>query len=164
LQLREIEMIFRKDAQKTVSALMSAVISLVMLTACTGTKPQATDIVGTWLIDSSARHVLPPSSAVGCAHFSFSSDTTFVATSVPSTLFSAEPLAGPPVTGRGTWQMSENEGRDQIQLRFLSTDQPEKYGSDHGAQLDIEKRGRRLVLFYYLGDPDEQDRVEFIKQ
>jgi hypothetical protein len=60
--------------------------------------------------------------------------------------------------------MSENEGRDQIQLRFLSTDQPEKYGSDHGAQLDIEKRGRRLVLFYYLGDPDEQDRVEFIKQ
>jgi hypothetical protein len=96
--------------------------------------------------------------------FEFSSNGIFVATNVPNTLFSADSLPGQPVTGRGKWKLGEREGHQQVQLEFLSTDQPERYGSDYGTQLNVDRKNANLILFYYRGDPDEQDRVEFTKQ
>jgi hypothetical protein len=145
-------------------AMIAAMLLSTALCGCVDAKPKTAEIVGGWSITTASRHLLPASSANIPAKLEFSGDGTFVATNVPNTLFSADSMPGPPVTGRGKWKLGESEGHQQVQLEFLSTNQPDKYGSDYGTQLNVARESADIVLFYYRGDPDEQDRVEFAKQ
>lgn len=47
-------------------------------------------------------------------------------------------------------------------MTFDHTNDP-RIDGEYGVQLDVAGRDRKRNLFYYVGDPDQGERVEFTK-
>jgi hypothetical protein len=93
------------------------------------------------------------------------SSGTFTAVSLSPEFVKLDNVSsGQPLSGAGTWSIKRRDGATRVYLKFSSFDGdrgPElPYGTD---SLFVEGQGPGLRLFYYEGDPDE-DQITFFRR
>jgi len=67
-------------------------------------------------------------------------------------------------SGSGGWKLVAREGRQQVQLDFRAITDWSKTELPYGTQLDVSNGVSVAKLFYFVGDADEGQRIEFEKK
>lgn len=118
---------------------------------CTSVK--SGDLVGNWIMTDASRQVLPSDLRSLAPRLTLAADSTFIAGDLPKSRSIDAVVAR---SGHGMWRVRAQQGRDLIQLTFEG---------GFGDELDISNsRGSQTTLYYFIGDPDSGQRIEFIKQ
>lgn len=118
---------------------------------------KATTVVGTWRGPADSKLVFTPN-----GHFT--------SANLPSSMF-FDPLASAASRrdwlrcNRGTWSIGPAGAGGPGLPPQVDVDIPNVCGGGFGTQLQMERtRSGTIVLFYYIGDPDDDDQYQFIKQ
>lgn len=127
---------------------------VVLLTACAVvgcSELKPSDIAGTWMMTEASRQHLPVDLQSVAPRLTLGGDGTFSAVVLPGAFHGSVDIIAN--TGRGTWRILRRDGKNQVQLDF---------DGGGGSQLGISNvPGSSTTLYYYLGDPDSGQRVEF---
>ena len=142
--------ISRTRLTRPASLAIGAVLLALGLVGCNEAK--TTDIVGTWNLTATSRRYLPPDMAGISPRLVLGADGRFTATDLPGAFHGTVGVIDRN-SGTGKWTFITKDGRQQIQLTFEG---------DYGTQVDIAKDGA-WKLRYFLGDPDEHRRLEYVK-
>jgi hypothetical protein len=117
---------------------------------------------GTWRVDTSDS---PASGARSIAMtFTLGQDGRFVASSVSSDFLELDDLKPDRLlSGSGTWSLTrlDPEGEERLRLSFKKVEGSTGRNLPYGAELFIQGSSREPRLFYFIGDPDESQRVVF---
>ena len=136
--------------RKTFYGLVCTVLALGLV-GCN--EPKTTDMVGTWNLTAASRPYLPPDMANLSPRLVLSADGRFTATDLPGEFYGSLDVVEQ-YSGKGKWSFITKDGRQQIQLN------PD---GAYGTQFDIANDGGAWKLRYFLGDPDEHRRLEYVK-
>jgi hypothetical protein len=120
--------------------------------------PTTAQVTGTWSGDYNETLTLWPNGTFTAKGVQI--DDNYTDTSVPP------PKA--PVTGSGTWSIepgSDASGEGGVNFTFTSCNAAPCPGSfELYAETSSPVSGRGPALFYYLGDPDDDDQYAFVLQ
>lgn len=122
------------------------------------------DLAGTWLLDDSSRKYLPPGLEKSFTSILLNVDGGFQTSELPVSFLEGDEVSVGLFSGRGTWKLINNHQGHEIQLDLLTSktgmlDIPLPFSK----QLYISFEKEKLILFYYKGDPDNMERIEFRK-
>jgi hypothetical protein len=118
--------------------------------------------VGLWRPDTGGR--TPLGTASVATTLTLDHDGTFVASSLPPGFLQPDDVKpNQMLSGSGTWSLSERGGETEERLRLTFTSVAGSAGRNlpYGAELFIQKSGTEPRLFYFKGDPDENQEVVF---
>ncbi|MFE9694776.1 hypothetical protein [Micromonospora sp. NPDC005806] len=124
-------------------------VGLLLVGGCTsgcgpvGPSPHLTqeELAGTWANDQGAT-------------LEVNSDGTFTAAALRTCATKDEPLDFEPDSGQGTWELEAPETLSPYQTVNLRFGPPEKFAWDDWQADDDE-------IFFFIGDPDSNDRCTF---
>ena len=131
---------------------------------CHGTNVTADELAGTWVMTDASQQNLPAALQKASARIVLDTNGIFTASDMAlDGLLPGDFRRVQLATGSGVWKLVSREGRSEIQLDFyLLMDNREQ--TPFGTQLYISKFWTPARLFYFLGDPDQGQRVEFEKR
>ena len=135
-----------------------AALVIVALVSCVGKPPE---LAGTWVLDPSSRIQVPVSFNKTSTSVVLNKDGTFIASSLPG-FFLFPPNSIQLGGGTGTWELVTREGHQQVRLTFETTTINEK--RPFGSYLYVASGLSGLRLFYFIGDPDDGQRVELVRK
>jgi hypothetical protein len=127
---------------------------------CTGRAPTVTDLIGEWSL-AETRTPLPERLMSG--RLQLDADGRFNLSNVSEQLLlpADQPHQGA-VSGSGSWTIGNTTGGHlEVRLVFHTITPDGLVRLPYGAPLSIQGSGSRVRLFYYVGDPDENNRVYF---
>jgi hypothetical protein len=141
-----------------------AVLIVAAVVGCNRTGVTAGSLAGTWIMTDHSREHLPTALQTASARIILDPNETFVASNMPlDGMTSTDPERVELATGSGAWKLVSREGRSEIQLDFqLITENKQQHS--FGTQVYISKFWNKTGLFYFLGDPDQGQRIEFEKK
>lgn len=119
--------------------------------------PTTAQVTGTWSGDYGETLTLRPNGTFTAEGVEI--DDTSTDTSVPP------PKA--PVTGGGTWSIepgSDASGEGGVDFTFTSCNASCPGSFELYAQTSSPVSGRGAALFYYIGDPDDDNQYTFVRQ
>jgi hypothetical protein len=137
---------------RSVSARAAAFLLIVACSSC-GRGIARGDVVGAYSLDgaSSARLLLRE-------------DGTFEANRIPGdVLYIQSPDKDRAVSGTGNW-MLDTKHQARVVLDFTRITEGAGSGVPFSTELDVTRRSGEVALYFFRGDPDENDRVYFQKQ
>jgi hypothetical protein len=86
----------------------------------------------------------------------------FAATSLPAGFLRMDGMKQEQATsGAGTWSLIRRDGSDRVSLIFTTIDGGALL---YGTEIDVQGSGSQVRLFYYKGDPDEDQRIYFRRE
>ncbi len=91
------------------------------------------------------------------------SNGTFVASDLPGIFYSPGQHDARLETGSGVWKLVTREGEQQVQLKFQKIRDWKENDLPFGTQLDVSRAWTAVNLFYFVGDPDQGERIDFEK-
>ena len=115
------------------------------------------------MIDGS-RAILPIELRKADSKIVLNSNGTFSAYEMPALFAFPDFRAARLESGSGVWRLESSEGEQQIQLDFNAIVSWEKNSLPYGTQLYVSKGRSAVTLYYFLGDADEGERLEFEKR
>jgi hypothetical protein len=117
------------------------------------------------VITEESRSLLPLESRRAGGRLILKKNGDFVSEGIPGELLYSTPGAqnAAPASGTGTWRLGEVDGDDAIFLTFHAIVGPTEYEAPSETQLLVDKDWHETVLYFFLGDPDEGERVDFKK-
>src|SRR5258708_7592653 len=136
-----------------------AMLLLFGALGCNRTRVTASDLTGTWVIRDASRQRLPAELRKASAKIVLEANRTFVASDVPG-LFYVNPGRARLDTGSGVWKLVSREGRQQVQLDFHAIAERKEGAIPFGTQVYISGGSSAVILFYYVGDREEERRIE----
>ena len=146
-------------------SLLGFFLWLIVAVGCSVRSPTADAFVGTWVMTQK-----PSSTEQGTAHrargkLTLLGNGEFVADSVPSGLLYSLPGMNSPnyVSGTGAWKLGSVDRDAAVLLTFRAIKGTTEYKVPNGTQLLVDDVSKELLLYFFLGDPDEGDRIEFRK-
>jgi hypothetical protein len=132
--------------------------------SCKSAEVTPDKLAGTWVMSDSSREYLPPPLRKASARIILNVNGTFIASDLPlDGLLHDDPKLVKLVAGSGEWRIVSLDGRREVQIDFHVATQ----GIDqtpYGMQLYVSKSLPPMGLFYFLGDPDQGQRLEFEKR
>src|SRR5258708_738368 len=137
-----------------------AMLLLFGALGCNRTRVTASDLTGTWVIRDASRQRLPAELRKASAKIVLEANRTFVASDVPG-LFYVNPGRARLDTGSGVWKLVSREGRQQVQLDFHAIAERKEGPIPWGRQFYFAGGSPAVILFYYVGAPDEAGRIKF---
>jgi hypothetical protein len=135
---------------------ISAVAAVCLLPSCSGRQLTETDVVGTWVPDTESQKRLASVDRAKC-QIVFSADGSLTA-EAPSGLMQGDGSTFDLVTRSGDWSVTQDlYGETEVELHFRAEGgRIESY--DH---LRSQVRGDRFELYFFIGDPDSNERFVF---
>ncbi|MBF4636293.1 hypothetical protein ITJ38_17920 [Agreia pratensis] len=152
-------MVIKAGAKKSFAVVLSSLVVAGLLASCgllPERAPAAPELVGTWVYEGQADKV---------STLVLSEGGTFTIDQIPSDAFSPHetgvktldwtrviPLAG-------AWSVPDSAevGSRAIELKI----DPSAYGVEFDTYLGVSNNGPSPTLYYYYGDPDNGNRVEY---
>ena len=132
--------------------------------SCKSAEVTPDKLAGTWVMSDSSREYLPPPLPKASARIILNLNGTFIASDLPlDGLLHDDPKLVKLVAGSGEWRIVSLDGRREVQIDFHVATQ----GIDqtpYGMQLYVSKSLTPMGLFYFLGDPDQGQRLDFEKR
>jgi hypothetical protein len=125
---------------------------------------QSSDLTGSWVMTDASRQILPDRLRNASAKIVLSPDGSFFASEMPGLFYVPERRAIRLESGSGGWKLVAREGGQQVQLDFQAITDWSKTELPYGTQLDVSKVGSVAKLFYFVGDADTGQRIEFEKK
>lgn len=148
------------NVTRVVSLLM---VGFLMLTiGCKMNKWRADEFEGAWQLESVGG--VPSQTGATGATFTLNHDGRFTANFLPPAFLRLEDVkTDHGITGSGTWSLTGNNGgrEERIRLTFTSVEGSNGRNLPYGAELFIQKSNKSPRLFYFKGDPDENQRIVF---
>jgi hypothetical protein len=135
---------------------------LLSVLGCKGVQPS--DLTGSWVMTDASRQFLPDKLRKASAKIVLNADGSFVVSDVPGLFYVPGRRDMRLEAGSGSWKLVSREGDQQIQLDFYAIPDWSNTELPYGMQLDVSKGWSQTKLFYFLGDPDEGQRIEFAKR
>lgn len=134
---------------------------LAALMSCQRAGLTANDLAGTWALAERSRQWLPTELQDVKASVVLNADGTFRASSFPEVNYYLKQRTGlQTITGEGTWRLAARSGHRGVELTFRSI---QGVGAlDFRTQLKVARRPLRL--YYFEGDPDSGQRIEFERE
>ena len=147
------------NISKVYVALLVAAISLT--TGCKTKSWTSDEFEGIWHLETGSRATSQTASTV--ATFKLEHDGRFIASSLPPDFLRLEDVKPNQVlSGSGTWSLRrDSEGEERLLLTFTNVEGGTGQDLPYGAELFIQGPSRDPGLFYFIGDPDENQRVVF---
>jgi len=125
---------------------------------------ESTDLAGTWVMKDTSRQVLPAGLQKASAKIVMESNGTFVASDIPALFYFPGQHDARLETGSGVWKLVTRDGEHQVQLNFQQIKGWNEDNLPFGTQLNVSRAWSAVNLFYFVGDPDEGQRIEFEKK
>lgn len=135
---------------------LALILAVLVIVGCRSMRRD--DLIGTWVLQSSSRTVLPIDLQHTDGRFVFVRDGTFICTGVPALFFEPERSPARAENGHGTWRLIREDGNEEVLLNFRAIDNWNK-ALPYGTTLFVS--GKHLEFF--LGDPDQGRAVQFEK-
>jgi hypothetical protein len=110
-----------------------------------------------------SRQVLPAGLQKASAKIMMASNGTFVASDLPGIFYFPGQHDARLETGSGVWKLATREGEQQVQLKFKKIRDWKENDLPFGTQLDVSRAWTAVNLFYFVGDPDQGERIDFEK-
>lgn len=145
--------------------LRSLVIGLLIAAGMLGCSRQnlnPNDLTGTWAINPISRKNLPIELKNASATITFDNAGKFVARELPGFLY-AMPGNKRIDSGIGSWELVSRKNGQQLQLNFSSITNNAEAKLPYGTQLYLSKKSYGVVIYYFIGDPDEGLKIELMK-
>jgi hypothetical protein len=117
------------------------------------------DVTGTWTLQDESRKSLPAELQSASAKVVLEANGTFTASNMPGLFYFPSRRPAQLNSGSGVWKLVSHDGKQQVQLNF-KTISDWKDALPYGTQLDVSNGS----LFYFFGDADEGQRIEFEKK
>ena len=141
-------------------------LGVVMLTtSCKTNILRSDEFEGSWRLETDGG--IPPQAAANVATFALGHDGRFTAKSLPPSFLRLDDVKTDQVlAGSGTWALSRTDGgRDErVRLTFTSVEGSDFRNLPYGAELFIQGSNKDPRLYYFKGDPDENQRVIFRRE
>jgi len=132
---------------------MFLIFLLLVSSSCT---VKSESLVGTWVISAESRQKLPEMQSVA-GELTLNQGGSFNVSAMPLVLFSESPE---PTTGSGAWKLESRNGEQEVQLNLSIIN-----GRQLGFGTPLKIGGMRsFTLYYYVGDPDLENRIYFEKK
>lgn len=128
-------------------------------------KPLSKDLLGTWLIDIYSYDLLRKKGyEYKKVELSIRNDGSFEAKNLPDfiNVFSKKNTKEY-TTSKGTWEIAKDfDGENWVlQLKFEKSD---FYKEDFSTEFDLYLEEDKLILWFFVGDPDSGERLLFKKE
>jgi hypothetical protein len=111
-----------------------------------------------------SRQVLPDGLRKAGAKILLNPDGSFLASEMPGLFYFPGRRDIRLEAGSGRWKLVSREGGQQIQLDFYAITDWSKTELPYGTQLDVSKGWSVAKLFYFVGDADVGQRIDFEKK
>ena len=149
--------------QGTFRALQCVLACLIALVGCGGKHISETDLVGTWVPTAESRSILLPRAPETGAKLVLNQSGDFRSEGLPGELLYSLPGMAHPaaVSGTGTWKIRKVDGEAALLLTFTTIAGPNDFKVPNGTQLLISGNGPRLLLYFFMDDPDQGNRIDF---
>lgn len=138
-------------------------LGVVMLTtSCKTYKWSTNEFEGSWRLESDGG--IPPRAAATVATFALGHDGQFTAKSLPPGFLRFDDVKTDQVlAGSGTWALARIDGgrEERVRLTFTSVEGGNSRNLPYGAELFIQGSTKDPRLYYFKGDPGENQRVIF---
>jgi hypothetical protein len=137
---------------------------LVLGLSCGGKTVTPKELVGAWQISDASRHFLPGELRMSSSKIVLDPDGTFRASEMSlDGLVRGDPKQIRLATGNGVWRIVSRKGRSQVLLEFNTA--PDNSGpGQFEMPVNVSNSWSTRGLSYFLGDPDEGQRIEFEKR
>jgi hypothetical protein len=133
----------------------------IFMGGCKGIKPG--DLTGIWLIKDASREVLPAELRVPSSRIVLNADGSFSAYDMPA-VFHTPPDPPHLDSGGGQWKLLSRQNKLQVQLDFYTKSGAKLSNGPFTTQLNIIRSWSALKLSYFIGDPDEGQRIDLEKR
>jgi hypothetical protein len=134
-----------------------------MLTlGCNGNKWTSDEFEGIWRLETGSAAPSQTAATITLQH-----DGRFLASSLPSGFLRLEDVkSGQVLSGSGTWSLTRNDGgrEERVRLTFTNVEGSNGRNLPYGAELFIQGSSKAPRLYYFKGDPDENQRVVFQRE
>jgi hypothetical protein len=141
-------------------------LGVVMLTtSCKMNKFRSDDFEGSWRLETDSG--IPPQAAANVATFALGHDGRFTAKSLPPSFLRIDNVkTDQALAGSGTWALTRTDGgrEERVRLTFTSVEGSNGRNLPYGAELFIRGSNKDPRLYYFKGDPDENQRVTFRRE
>ena len=137
----------------------------MLIVGCKTDKWRADEFEGAWRLESVGG--VPLQTGATDATFTLNHDGRFIAKSLPHGFLQLDDVKPDQLySGAGTWSLSwKNSSREvRVSLIFRSVDGINVRHLPYGAELFIQGSKRDPRLFYFKGDPDENQRIVFRRE
>jgi hypothetical protein len=138
--------------------------AVLLITGCKTKSWRSDQFVGIWR--SETDKATASGTAPIATTLTLDSDGRFVASSLrPDFLRLEDVKPNQVISGSGTWSLTgrDSEGEERLRLTFTSVEGSTGRNLPYGAELFIEGSSKEPRLVYFIGDPDENQRVAFRK-
>ena len=123
----------------------------------------SSDVVGTWTLTAQSRQGLPIDFRNALTRIVVSADESFVASELPEELYPLPPYEMKARmrldSGSGLWRIVSSDGAQRLELEFQTLAGEHKDGR-YSFPLTISKGWSTVSLSYFLGDPDQAQRID----
>jgi hypothetical protein len=116
------------------------------------------------VMTDASRQILPDGLRNASAKIVLNPDGSFLASEMPGLFYVPGGRGIRLESGSGGWKLVSREGGQQVQLNFYAITDWSKTELPYGTQLDVSKGWSLAKLFYFVGDADEGQRIEFEKK
>ena len=135
-------------------------VAMAMIAGCRSEQVRSGELAGVWKVESRCG-ARPPTHATT---LTLDPGGDFTAVSVPTELMCADGPINEFLSGTGSWSLIGAFGKSRVLLRFKTLVKADTRSLPFGTEMFTEKRNSQVYLFYFLGDPDENQRVIFSKR
>ena len=151
------------NAAKIMSLLLSVI--LMLTTGCKMNSWRSDELVGNWRLESVGG--VPAQTAATVVTFTLDHDGRFTANALPPGFLRLQDIKqDQKIVGSGTWTLARSDGgrEERVRLTFISVEGSNGRNLPYGAELFIQGSSRAPRLYYFKGDPDENQRVVFQRE
>lgn len=120
---------------------------------------------GIWCLETIGG--VQPQTSVTFATFTLDHDGRFTANSLPPVFLRLEEVKPDQrLNGSGTWSLTRSDGgrEERVRLTFTSVEGSTGRNLPYGAELFIQGPSKDPRLYYFKGDPDENQRIVFHRE
>jgi hypothetical protein len=139
----------------------SFLFALALLAGCGRPNVTIRELSGTWSVRESSYNMLPARLRNPSPQLELKGDGTFVARNLPIGPIDSASKEPTGLNGSGTWRSLEGLRIQTLTLRFEEVSGAKEITAPYGTQLLVSGTAPNLMLFFFLGDPDNSPRIEF---
>ena len=151
------------DIKRILGLLLLGVVMLT--TSCKANKWRSDEFEGSWRLETDGG--IPTQTAATVATFMLGHDGRFIAKSLPHGFLQLDDVKPDQLySGSGTWSLTWNDSSQEVRvfLIFRSVEGINVRHLPYGAELFIQGSKNDPRLYYFKGDPDENQRVIFRRE
>jgi len=133
----------------------AVITALIAIIAASCGSPKIDDLLGLWILSTGG--------AAPKATLRLDRSGKFELTAAPSSIVGAENTVPINIDGKGEWKLISRDGEYAVLLSFSSIQPDIGVKTPFGSPLGMSKYPRPS-LYYFVGDPDAGQRVQFERQ